>query len=115
MKFFGAQKIATLPGTLRANNCNKIEVSVCGDSMLPTYKDGDTISFNKFTGQHLSVGLVVLCSHPYQRNKKIVKRITKIESDDLVYIRGDNPSFSTDSRSYGPISKSKIIALKTEK
>ena len=115
MKFFGAQKIATLPGTLRANNCNKIEVSICGDSMLPTYKDGDTISFNKFTGQHLSVGLVVLCSHPYQRNKKIVKRITKIESDDSVYIRGDNPSFSTDSRSYGPISKSKIIAIKTEK
>ncbi len=115
MKFFGAQRIATLPGTLRANNCNKIEVSICGDSMLPTYKDGETISFNKFTGQHLSVGLVVLCSHPYQRNKKIVKRITKIESDDSVYIRGDNPSFSTDSRSYGPISKSKIIAIKTEK
>ena len=57
----------------------------------------------------------VLCSHPYQKNKKIVKRITKIESDDLVCIRGDNPIFSTDSRSYGPISKSKIIAIKTEK
>ena len=115
MEFFGAQKIATSPGTLQANNCNQIEVSICGDSMLPTFKNGDKILFKKFTKQHLFVGLIVLYSHPYQKNKKIVKRVTKIGNDDLIYVKGDNPHYSTDSRSYGPISKSKIIAIKMEK
>ena len=58
MEFFGAQKIATSPGTLQANNCNQIEVSICGDSMLPTFKNGDKILFKKPTSFAKPIALI---------------------------------------------------------
>ena len=43
--------------------------------------------------------------------KNLVKRVTKIKEGDEFFLEGDNPNYSSDSRSFGFISKKKIIAI----
>lgn len=47
------------------------------------------------------VGDVVVCRHPFQPSLVVIKRITELQSDGGMFLRGDNPDESTDSRSYG--------------
>ncbi len=72
--------------------------------MLPTYHAGDTLLgwrwFRPRTGQ------VVVARH----NRLLIKRITSIEAAGL-WLQGDNPAASTDSRHFGLISQAQIEAL----
>ncbi len=43
------------------------------------------------------------------KNKLVIKRIIKIKNDEI-WIEGDNKKESTDSREFGWINKSKVIA-----
>jgi len=83
--------------------------------MEPTLNDGDSIIFEKFIDQKLNVGNIILCNHPYKKDKKIVKRIKKIIEENLVFLEGDNSLCSTDSRSFGPLSIDNIIGLNKDK
>tara|TARA_B100001115_G_C15675799_1_gene326545 strand:- start:345 stop:629 length:285 start_codon:yes stop_codon:yes gene_type:complete len=91
-----------------------MEVTIRGNSMEPTLYDGDNVIFEEFQDQRLRVGDVVLCQHPFS-SKNIVKRIKRISKSNKLYVRGDNPLYSSDSRSFGPLSSSKIIGLYKEK
>jgi phage repressor protein C with HTH and peptisase S24 domain len=70
---------------------------VAGESMLPTYQPGDTLLclrwFSPRAGQ-VVVGM--------RGRLPLIKRIIKIE-DSAVWLEGDNPGSSTDSRHFGPL------------
>ena len=87
---------------------------VKGNSMSPTYKDGDSISLSKFEGNKIKVNEIVVCSHPFKTNLKILKRVTKIKDGTKLFLEGDNinVSSSEDSHNFGYIDKSNVIAIK---
>ena len=87
---------------------------VKGNSMLPTYKDGDSISLSSFEGQKIKVNDIVVCSHPFKTNLKILKRVTKIKDDRKLFLEGDNMDISSseDSHNFGYIDTNNVIAIK---
>lgn len=80
---------------------------VSGDSMQPKLKNGQIILAVSF--KRPKTGNVVIFRH---NGLEKIKRLVKIRQDE-VYILGDNPQLSTDSRTFGwlPISavKAKVI------
>lgn len=78
-----------------------------GDSMLPTLKNGDLVVINP--NSDLCVGDIVLAQHPFKKSVKIIKRIAEILPDEKYFLVGDNPSESSDSRSFGAIRAEDIL------
>jgi phage repressor protein C with HTH and peptisase S24 domain len=72
--------------------------------MLPTYRSGDTLLglrwFRPRPGQ-----VVVL-----HRDKPLIKRIVRLTREE-VWVEGDNPGFSTDSRHFGPVARTALEAV----
>lgn len=79
--------------------------------MLPTLKpDQHCLAWPYLFSLPKVNDLVVFKNHVHQM--LLVKRISSIESNGqkLAYqVRGDNPSHSTDSRTFGQINKKQII------
>ena len=75
-------------GTLLANMSNKIRVTILGDSMNPTFKNGDKIIFEELNNQKISPDDLILCYHPYISNKKIVKRVKNITVNGNILSKG---------------------------
>lgn len=75
--------------------------------MEPTIKEGQVLWVNQwaFFFQSPKVGDVVLFR---KNNQELVKRIEKIVAEKI-YLVGDNPSDSFDSRSFGPIERIDLI------
>lgn len=79
-------------------------VSVKGYSMYPTYSSGDTILATRiFTS--VNENDIVICIHA---GEFVIKRVKKIEKNGEIFLMGDNPSNSEDSRTYGPVPISSI-------
>lgn len=97
-----------------------------GPSMIPTFKkEGNLAIVDLFSyrvrGENYKKGDVVICICPTDPKRRVCKRILGLSGDivfannrmsynDLVriplghvWLAGDNPSNSTDSRSYGPV------------
>lgn len=75
-------------------------------SMEPKMKAGDYLIVSRMYGK-LSVGDVVVLRHP-EKSMNIVKRISAIDGFDIS-VAGDNAERSEDSRSFGSISRHKIL------
>ncbi len=75
--------------------------------MFPTLKPNqDILSFNwAYFRRKPQVGDIVIVK---VKGREIVKRVTKI-LDGEFWIEGDNKKMSTDSESFGPISRTQII------
>mmetsp|Transcript_23526 Transcript_23526/g.28982 ORF Transcript_23526/g.28982 Transcript_23526/m.28982 type:complete len:159 (+) Transcript_23526:264-740(+) len=108
------------------------DVTMCiGPSMLPTFNcAGDIVVVEHITPRFgtLKVGHVVLANSPTNPKKTICKRIKGFGGDVVkpsklypsqhvaekripkgrVWLEGDNPSNSTDSRNYGPVPEALI-------
>jgi nickel-type superoxide dismutase maturation protease len=69
---------------------------VVGDSMLPSLTPGSIVIGMK-THRRLKVGRLVVVQH---NGLEKIKRINRLEGDK-VYVLGDNPGASTDSRHFG--------------
>lgn len=95
---------------------------VDGESMLPTYRDGSFIPVLLTPNQQFDRGDVVVIEYQGETKIRFVKRLTGLPGDTVVFkddsltldveeyfVEGDNSSFSTDSRNYGPIKQSQII------
>ena len=71
--------------------------------MLPTLRPGQTLLISQFSRP--KVGDVVLA---IQNNREVVKRISAISNGGQVTLMGDNKAASTDSRSLGTVTITKI-------
>jgi type IV secretory pathway protease TraF len=72
--------------------------------MQPTLRPGDTLLGTGWFRP--SVGQVVIVK---RMNRLMIKRITGMKGDEL-WIEGDNSASSTDSRTFGPVSRSQLRA-----
>lgn len=80
-----------------------------GNSMSPTIKANDIVFASPLPYLFIKpkVSDIIFCLNPVGKTK-IVKRITRIDKENY-FITGDNLKESTDSRTFGPISKRDII------
>jgi nickel-type superoxide dismutase maturation protease len=77
-----------------------------GDSMLPTLKHGEEVLVQPT--ETLQIGDVVVAKHPIKQSVIIIKRISEINEKGL-YLLGDNPIESTDSRSFGEVLQKNVL------
>tara|TARA_Y100000589_G_C26588763_1_gene401482 strand:- start:187 stop:453 length:267 start_codon:yes stop_codon:yes gene_type:complete len=83
--------------------------------MSPTLRDGEEVYFDVGPCEDVSINDIVLVKHPYMKQRNIVKRIKDIFPDGSVFIQGDNSLFSTDSKSFGVVSKNNILGILKKK
>ena len=90
-------------------------VEIRGDSMSPTYNDGDWLLFRLLPAK-VRVGKVVLIQRQSQVGTDFlqVKRVTQISNNtnkrkEEFWVEGDNKSASTDSRSWGALDSNEVI------
>lgn len=86
---------------------------VTGNSMLPTLKPGEEllVSIAKKRRREIAVGDIVIIPHPDQKEVKMIKRVAQIIDDSLLDLRGDNPSESDDSRTFGLFHRQDVIGV----
>lgn len=77
-----------------------------GLSMMPLYNHGKIVFGLRF-GRRPQVGDVVIVRH---HRLEIIKRIDQMQNGQ-VYLLGDNPDESTDSRQFGWLPASAIMAV----
>jgi nickel-type superoxide dismutase maturation protease len=58
----------------------------------------------------LRVGDVVVARCPDRPGLEIIKRITAIDAGGAIFLAGDNPTSSTDSRQFGAVTRQHILA-----
>ena len=76
-------------------------------SMEPTLHSGDYVIAVKYIIRKPKEEDVVVLKHP-KKEMKLIKRIRKIDNDKY-FVEGNNRSYSSDSRDFGPIEKESII------
>lgn len=82
-------------------------VRVEGDSMIPLLQSGDRVLIDPKAS--VKPGDVVLARHPYKSSVRVLKRLNSIESDGRIFLLGDNPDDSIDSRTFGSISRTDVL------
>ena len=90
----------------------RLRVRVDGISMEPSLRPGTTVLIQ--TNASVQVNDIVLSRHPYNPEVQVLKRVAEIH-DEGVFLLGDNPAESTDSRSFGVIPWEHIIGRVTSK
>ncbi len=81
---------------------------VAGESMLPAYQPGDTLlGWRWFRARGLRAGQVVVAR---QAGRPLIKRVAKTAAGHI-WLAGDNPGRSTDSRHFGPVTPAQVEAL----
>src|ERR1700730_13131867 len=84
---------------------------VNGDSMAPRLPSGSLIvAWPIDDATRLRVGDVVVAHRPDRPALEIVKRIEAIEHAGAIFLAGDNPASSTDSRQFGTVLRHHILA-----
>jgi nickel-type superoxide dismutase maturation protease len=84
---------------------------VNGDSMAPRLPPGARVVARPVDGAtQLHVGDVVVARRSDRPGLEIVKRIHSIDSDGTVFLLGDNPAASADSRDFGAVTRQHIVA-----
>lgn len=85
--------------------------------MIPDLQPGDEVLVDSRAYQHLSpqIGDIVVASRPDRTGVTIIKRVQSVDKDGRLYLLGDNPASSTDSRSFGPVPTSNIFGKVTSK
>jgi inner membrane protease subunit 1 len=114
--------ISLVPGlyALVAFACAR-RIHLDGLSMSPTLLPGERVLFDRlaFTRNRPRVGDVALLQHPGRPELRVVKRITAVAGDNVggralergeYWVEGDNVGASTDSRSFGPVSRRHLLA-----
>ena len=77
-----------------------------GDSMSPTLKSGERILVDPKAAIH--PGDIVLAEHPF-KSLRMIKRLLSIESDGRIFLAGDNPDASSDSKVFGAIQRKHLV------
>jgi len=92
-------------------------VAIEGVSMAPTLLPGDWVLV--VTPEHYEREDVVVVEHPQRPGYEIVKRVVGVPGDEIddrtlgedeYWVEGDFAERSTDSREFGPVSRSSLKA-----
>lgn len=75
-------------------------VEVSGLSMAPALQPGDRLLLRRT--RSVRPGDIVAASDPRQPARPVLKRVVDV-SQEGVFLLGDNPEHSTDSRQFGPV------------
>lgn len=81
-------------------------VVVEGVSMMPALHPGDRLVVVRWPALH--PGAVVAVRDPRTPSRILVKRVTSVLGDEVV-VHGDDPTASTDSRVFGPLSRRSVV------
>ncbi len=92
-------------------------IAVSGNSMSPTYKDGDWLLFRRLGKVNMNsarrlVGKVVVIERESNPGVFLIKRVIRVDENGF-WVEGDNKESSTDSRSWGVITPREISGLIT--
>ena len=80
-----------------------------GRSMQPSLEPGDRVLVRRLgLNQPLRLGSVVVTWHPQRSKLRLIKRLNKLDQTGL-WLLGDNPADSTDSRQLGPVATNLLI------
>ena len=98
-------------GTLRLTRSYLVE----GDSMRPTLLNGDYVSglrapFLRHPA-FLGPNAILVARRPDQPHLPIIKRLARREPNGHLWLLGDHPAASTDSRHFGPLSPATVEAV----
>ena len=90
---------------------------VTGLSMSPLLKPGEEILIDQRAYRRLppEIGDLVVARHPEDRDLQLVKWVAAVREDGSCFLLGDNPSASTDSRSFGIVSLKLILGRVTSR
>ncbi|RME41320.1 MAG: nickel-type superoxide dismutase maturation protease [Caldilineae bacterium] len=88
---------------------------VNGDSMRPLLEPGDEVLVDPRAYRRTppQIGDVVIARHPFRRDVRLIKRVTKVLDGDRYELRGDNPAASTDSRTFGAVPRRHLLGKVT--
>ena len=77
--------------------------------MQPTLEPGDRVLVRRLGRKPaLSLGSVVVTWHPQRSKLRLIKRLSRWDSTGL-WLLGDNPGESTDSRQFGAVPTNLLI------
>lgn len=106
--------LAALWSTVRT--LNRATRRVAGDSMRPTLRDRDLVLTVPARSRRLTDGQVVVVRDPRDPTRRTIKRVAALAGElaslpdgpgevppGHVAVVGDDPTRSTDSRTYGPV------------
>ena len=79
--------------------------------MLPTLKDGEAVLINRRAKAR--AGDIILANHPFKKSVKILKRVRNFTEQGDLFLVGDNPAESTDSRTFGAVPLKYLIGKAT--
>ena len=87
-----------------------LDVRIQGESMWPTFHDGDVLTFSLLDGTPLECGDVVLVVHPFKPEIRMVKRVLSIADNGDLFLTGDNPDplASEDSHNFGHVPQGSV-------
>jgi hypothetical protein len=77
--------------------------------MAPAVSPGDVLLLA--SPRRFGPGDVVIARHPYRRGVRILKRVVRSGDDGWVDLAGDASSVSTDSRAFGAVRASDVVAV----
>lgn len=89
---------------------------VMGESMFPTYKDGEYIlSTRIFNVEKIKLGDVMIFKSPYDKERLLIKRVADIYKDKegkvmSIYFLGDNSEHSYDGRNFGYVLTNDLVS-----
>jgi nickel-type superoxide dismutase maturation protease len=85
--------------------------------MIPNLKPGDEVLVNSraYRRRTPHIGDVVLARRPDREAVTLIKRVSTVQEDGCLLLLGDNPASSTDSRTFGPITRHHIVGKVTSK
>jgi nickel-type superoxide dismutase maturation protease len=87
---------------------NRATRRVEGSSMLPTLRPGDLVLTRPARRVH--VGQLVVMRDPREPARTVVKRVASVTPQGVV-VRGDNPAWSTDSRTFGAVPVERVESV----